>query len=69
MNRLKLSLAALLLTISAGLTVPSIGAQETIIRDDEAAGDCIYAEYLSSSNQCTGLTTRLCKGPPECPRS
>jgi hypothetical protein len=62
MNKIKLSLAALLLAVSAVISGPMM-AQDEII-----GGDCVYSEFRSQEGVCYGATTRLCQGPPECSR-
>lgn len=63
MTRIKLFAAALLLAVSAAISGPMM-AQEQII-----GGDCIYGEFRDQSGNCYGATSRLCQGPPECPRT
>ena len=61
MKKIKLVAAALLLSVSAGIAAPAVGAEAV------APGDCIYAEYRNESGACYGATTRLCQGPSDCP--
>lgn len=64
MSRIKVALATVVFTASAGLMAPMIAQTEL-----EPAGDCVYAEYRASNGACMGATTRLCQGPADCPRS
>ncbi len=61
MNKVKLSLAALLLVASAAISGPMIAQEEVI------GGTCIYGEYRNADGDCYGATTRLCEGPSDCP--